>query len=134
MATCATISLMVGAGITGRLIQFGRRRVLIWSAFIGMVGISLTLLMTYEALVLGRLIYGFSVGLIAVAMPRLMEETVPGYLVGFFGSMYALSFSVATLIAFTLAVFLPPESETQLLVQSQVTRVICGLPLVFYVA
>ena len=66
-------------------------------------------------------------------MPRLMEETVPNRLVGFFGSLYCLSFAVATLIAYGLAVFLPPdEGHVQELIDTNVTQVFFGLPIVFY--
>ena len=71
--------------------------------------------------------------MIAIGMPRLMEETVPNRLVGFFGSLYCLSFAVATLIAYGLAVFLPPdEGHVQELIDTNVTLVFFGLPIVFY--
>lgn len=66
-------------------------------------------------------------------MPRLMEETVPGYLVGFFGGLYCLSFATATLLAYALAVFLPKDSDTEALKETHMTQVIFGLPIVFYV-
>ena len=66
---------------------------------------------SFWAIICGRLIYGFSVGIIAIAMPRLMEESVPSSLVGFYGGLYCLSFATATLIAYALAVFLPPADD-----------------------
>lgn len=57
------------------------------------------------------MIYGYSCGLLAITMPRIMEETVPGEWVGFFGGCYCLSFAIATLIAYFMAVFLPPEDD-----------------------
>ena len=53
-------------------------------------------------------------------MPRLMEETIPGELVGFFGGLYCVSFAVAVLIAFGMAVFLPPDSDPEALANSPV--------------
>lgn len=53
-------------------------------------------------------------------MPRIMEETIPGNWVGFFGGLYCLSFAAATLIAFGMAVFLPPDSDPQALADSYV--------------
>jgi len=41
-------------------------------------------------------------------MPRVMEETIPGELVGMFGGLYCLSFAFATLVAYAMAAFLPP--------------------------
>jgi hypothetical protein len=65
-------------------------------------------------------------------MPRIMEETIPGEWVGFFGGLYCLSFAGATLIAFGMAVFLPPESDPEALAASPVVQVIFGLPIFFY--
>jgi len=48
-------------------------------------------------------------------MPRIMEETMPGSWVGFFGGLYCLSFAVATLIAFLMAAFLPSDSDPEAL-------------------
>jgi len=62
-----------------------------------------------------------------------MEETVPNKLVGFYGGLYCLSFATATLLAYALAVFLPPDSDTEALKDTQMTKVIFGLPIVFYV-
>lgn len=64
------------------------------------------------ALLIGRLIYGLSVGLIAIAMPRSMEETVPEHTVGTYGGLYCLSFATAVLTAYLLAIILPPDTET----------------------
>ena len=66
------------------------------------------------------MIYGFACGLAAISMPRIMEETIPGNWVGFFGGLYCLSFAAATLIAFGMAIFLPPDSDPQALADSYV--------------
>ena len=99
---------MIAAGLTGQFfLPHGRRKVLIISAYIGIIGAAITIYQRVWSIILGRLFYGFSVGMISVAMPRLMEETVPSKFVGFYGGLYCLSFAIATLIAFALAVFLP---------------------------
>lgn len=54
-------------------------------------------------------------------MPRVMEETVPGEYVGLFGGCYCLSFAFATLVAYAMAVFLPPENDSEALATSPVT-------------
>ena len=106
---------------------------MVLSALIGIVGTAITIYENFWAILIGRLIYGFSVGIIAIAMPRLMEETVPGNLVGFFGGLYCLSFATATLLAYALAVFLPKDSDTEALKETHMTQVIFGLPIVFYI-
>ena len=97
------------------------------------MGTGITIYENFWAILIGRLIYGFSVGIIAIAMPRLMEETVPSYLVGFYGGLYCLSFATATLLAYALAVFLPKDSDKEALKETHMTQVCFGLPIVFYV-
>ena len=88
------------------------------SAVIGIVGTAITIYQNFWAILIGRLIYGFSVGIIAIAMPRVMEETVPVNLVGFYGGLYCLSFATATLLAYALAVFLPKDTDIEALQQT----------------
>lgn len=134
IGSCSTVTLMISAAISGWLVRFGRRRALIISALIGIVGTAITIYENFWTIIVGRLIYGYSVGIIAIAMPRLMEETVPGNLTGAFGGLYCLSFATATLLAYALAVFLPPdENHEKELRETHMTQVIFGLPIVFYI-
>ena len=78
IGSCSTITLMMSAAASGTLVKYGRRNALILSAIIGIIGTGITIAdRSYWAIIVGRLIYGLSVGIIAIAMPRLMEETVP---------------------------------------------------------
>ena len=95
---------------------------MIYSGIIGIIGTGITIMdNNYWAIIFGRLIYGLSVGIIAIAMPRLMEETVPSNLVGAYGGLYCLSFAFATLLAYALAVFLPKDTEIEELKETHVT-------------
>jgi cyanate permease len=98
----------LGAGVSGQAIKLGRRKVLMISAIIGAIGAAISMIESVSAIMTGRIIYGFSVGLIAIGMPRTMEETVPEHTVGTFGGLYCLSFATAVLIAYLLALILPP--------------------------
>lgn len=109
---------MISAALSGTFIKYGRRLSLMASAVIGIVGTAITIYQNFWAILIGRLIYGFSVGIIAIAMPRVMEETVPVNLVGFYGGLYCLSFATATLLAYALAVFLPKDTDIEALQQT----------------
>lgn len=104
-----------------------------WGAVVGIIGAAITIYQKFWAIILGRLIYGFSCGMLAISMPRVMEETIPGEWVGTMGGFYCLSFAFATLIAYAMAAFLPPESEPEELATSPVTQVIFAMPILFYV-
>ena len=69
--------MMISSSIGGILISKGRLRVLDTAALLGIVGVALTLIENLIPILIGRLFYGFSTGLIAVAWPRYMEEVLP---------------------------------------------------------
>ena len=111
---------MVAAALTGTIMKSGRRRVLILSAFIGIVGSAISMYETFLTIVVGKMIYGFSVGIIAIGMPRVMEETVPGSMVGFYGGLYCVSFAAATLLAFMMAIWMPDANDKTALANTKV--------------
>lgn len=84
------------------------------------------------AILVGRMIYGLGVGLISIAMPRSMEETVPEHTVGTYGGLYCLSFATAVLTAYLLALILPPDTDTQALIETQKTLWFFGMPLLIF--
>ena len=114
------------------MIQFGRRRALLIQAAIGMVGVTITLIPNFYAIICGRMLYGFSCGVIAVATARLTEETVPLKIVSFMSGLYCVSFPFATLCADFMASILPPDDDTAALKATNNTMYIFGLPLVLY--
>ena len=81
---------------------------------------------------IGRLLYGLSTGLIAVAWTRYMDEVLPPHLISIYGALYCFSFAVATIIAYLLALGLPPDTDTEALKTDEFWRVIFGLPILFY--
>ena len=82
---------------------------LIWAALIGIVGSAICLYEDFWTIIVGMLIYGLSVGLSAICMPRVMEETVPGSMVGFYGGLYCLTFATTTLMAYCMAIWIPKD-------------------------
>lgn len=120
IGSASTLTLMLAAAITGSLMKSGRRRVLIVSAFIGIIGSAISMYEAFATIVVGKMIYGFSVGIIAIGMPRVMEESVPGSMVGFYGGLYCVSFAAATLLAFMMGIFLPDAEDEQGLADTEV--------------
>lgn len=132
-------AMMVGATLGGKLIQYGRLRLLFIASLIGIVGTAATLVLQLEAILAGRLLYGLATGFIAVAMPRYIDEVLPSSLHGLFGGLYCFSFAIATIIAYLLALGLPVDKldddteNTAALKADKFWRVIFGLPILFFV-
>ena len=85
----------------------------------------------------GRVLYGVSCGMLAVAIPRYMDEILPSHLSGFFGGLYTFSFAVATIIGYILALGLPADKidgqPNPALKSDQFWRIIFGLPIPFFI-
>ena len=131
-------AMMVGSTIGGKLISIGRLRVLTIASVIGIVGVALTLILNIAIILTGRFLYGFATGLIAVAFPRYMDEVLPSSLISLYGGMYCFSFAIATIIAYLLALGMPPDEKpdgtrnTEELIASNFWLIIFGLPIVFF--
>ena len=114
------------------MIKSGRRRTIIIAVIIGVIGASIAIYESVWAILVGRLIYGFGCGLIAIAMPRSMEETVPEHTVGTYAGLYCLSFATSVLIAYLLALILPQDTNTAALIATNRTYWFFILPLIVY--
>ena len=83
-------------------------------------------------LIIGRLLAGYVYGVQCVVTPRYIEEYVPGYLYATCLGSYVFSMALGTMIALCSAFFLPSDTETQELIDSQVWRYILAFPMVLY--
>jgi MFS family permease len=84
----------------------------------------------------GRVLYGVGCGMLACAIPRFLDEMMPPNLMAFFGGLYTFSFSWAVIVAFMLALGLPPDTIDDMpnpeLQYDEFWRVIYGLPVMFF--
>jgi MFS family permease len=76
--------MMLGSSIGGKLITYGRIKVLKFAAYSGIIGCSMTIYeikndlnFFFNMLIFGRFLYGVATGLIAIAVPRYIEEILP---------------------------------------------------------
>ena len=98
-----------------------------------MIGVTITLIPNFYTVCGGRVLYGFSAGVIAVSTARLIEETIPIKIVSLMSGLYCVSFPFATLTADLMASILPKDKDTAALVATNNTMYIFGLPLVMYI-
>jgi MFS family permease len=55
----------------------GRKPILLAFSFLGIVGCGLSIVKQMAVLCIGRFVYGFSAGMLVVAAPKVIAETVP---------------------------------------------------------
>jgi len=110
IGSSAVLGAAIGSFAGGKLIQFGRRRMMLVFNVVGVVAVGLTLILNVYAICLGRLVFGFCGGIFGVALPRMIEETVPQRLLGPFGIVTNLSVNTGGLVAILMGAGLPESA------------------------
>ena len=129
IGSSAVLGAAIGSIMGGKLIQYGRRRMMIIFNFIAILGVLSTLFLNVYLICLGRLVFGICGGIFGVALPRMIEETVPTQLLGSFGVITNLSVNTGSLVAILMGLGLP--EDTKGMQETNFWRVIFGLPWVF---
>ena len=121
------MGLSSGALSGSYFIQMGRRKTQLIFNLIGMFGVAMCMIDNLWMLILGRLIYGFAVGVESVGMPRYLDEVVPLRRYNVCIALYVLSINLGYVFALDSAVLLPPDDKKQELIDDQVAwRIILG--------
>jgi MFS family permease len=77
IGSSAVLGLTLGAVSGGKIVTIGRRKSYIMACAVGLFGVVLTLFESIAAILIGRLIFGLSCGLLSINIPRYIEETIP---------------------------------------------------------
>jgi len=131
VGTSAVFGICVGAASGGRFVSYGRRRLLIIAAFIGIPGVALTLYLNLYTLLAGRVIFGLSCGLMTVAGPRMVEEYVPPHLYSTLAPIFTIAGPFGAFICLLGGLLLPPDGAPESKLESNTTWMyIFGFPIV----
>ena len=122
---------MIGAGFGGKLIGYGRRRMIIIMAVVGSIGCGLTLCVNFYVLLIGRLLYGMASGVHATAAMRSVDEYVPLKYSGLAVGLWAANQNIGAFICLMSAVALPPE-DTPEYDTTKVWMYVFAFPIVCY--
>ena len=112
----------------------GRRRAAIFSCVLGVMGTGITILpLNYERILLGRLLFGISVGLLSSIAPKMLEETIPNHLFDKLGAIFTTMQGFGVLIAVFSAEILPDDEDIDGLEETTLWRVSFGyIPIFLY--
>ena len=86
------------------LMKIGRRKAILISNFIGLIGLGITMVENFNVILVGRFIFGFS-----VVSPRYIEETVPNHLFSTIAPFFSWTQTVGVLTSYLLAEMLPKK-------------------------
>jgi len=70
IGTSVVLGMTLGAVSGGQLMKIGRRKAVIIACSFGIIGNVVTNFLSFYNLIIGRLLFGFSVGLFSSMVPR----------------------------------------------------------------
>ena len=121
---------MIGSIIGGRMLMFGRRKTVIISQLICILGASITMIVHVATLSLGRVLEGIGAAMMNVVFGKLMAETLPPHLFGNFGMAANSSMSIGLILVFGLGGILPDPKDEEANKEDELWRVIWAGPIV----
>ncbi len=108
--SASTITAAIASIFAGSLCaKYGRRKIMLLSDINAIVGVILTLVASLPAVIIGRLLLGFTFGITTVVIPIYFTEIPPIEYVGAAGIGLSVLASIGVLAAFCLGLAVPDE-------------------------
>ena len=92
------------------------------------MAVTLTMFEIYPMIVIGRYLFGFCCGVLSVAGPKMLDETVPIHLNSSFGTATNTFLSGGIMLALLLGAFLPANDDVEAQKEDGFWRLIYGFP------
>ena len=115
MGGVIVLGMTIGALTGGIFIRIGSRRASLINFWIGALGIGITMIKKFDTILVGRFIFGFSIGCSTTIVPKFIEETVPNHLYGSLVTCYIFSFNIGNLAANFWGLYLPKDKDKKAL-------------------
>jgi len=124
------VGISIGSIFGGDFIKHGRRQALIRFNFVGLFGSLISFYLNFWSMCFGRLVLGFSSGVMLCTTPKMLEETIPSHL---FDRGFGTSTSIFVNLAFfgVLLVSGGMPEEPKDLADSKFWMVIFGIQIPF---
>jgi len=97
---------------------------------IGAVGVAISLYQSLYTFIVGRFIYGFSIGVLQAIAPRFLLSTVPEETTALYGPMINVIIRSGTFIGNVMALMIPVETDPDY-ETSNAWRIMFAFPIVF---
>ena len=112
------IGKALGATIAARLIPAGRRSVFIYGNILAIISALIMQYLTLFTLIAGKFLNGVFVTIVHIASVKMINETIPVYLLGSYGNIVQLSGSIGYMLVMCLGMGLPSADYDPGLVDS----------------
>lgn len=80
LSTSALVGIALGNIFGGDFVKNGRRRTIIIFNILGAIATCFTLVLDFNSMCFGRMLFGFASGILSCATPKLLDETIPANL------------------------------------------------------
>eukprot|EP00347_Sterkiella_histriomuscorum_P013922 403362843 len=132
IGSSAVLGAVIGSLFGGKIItQFGRRKAMIYCNIFAAFFVMICMYENFYTICLGRLLYGFCGGIFQVALPRIIDETVPFQYQSTFGVVSPLVFNGGQMLGIVMGAGLPSSDDINAEQKTQFWRIIYGLPWIF---
>mmetsp|Transcript_7461 Transcript_7461/g.9761 ORF Transcript_7461/g.9761 Transcript_7461/m.9761 type:complete len:140 (+) Transcript_7461:132-551(+) len=119
----------IGSLVGGILVKGGRRKIMIVMNLIGAIGIGISLILDFWAILFGKFLWALAVGILSTAGPLMVSETIPAEEMSFWGTSSNFFIVLAISISYLWGLGLP-QSGTPEVYTSNFWRVVYGYPLI----
>lgn len=126
VAAMTAVGLGIGSFLGGFVVQKGRREMILIMNILGAFGTGITLIEEFYAIVAGKTIFAIATGVLLVAAPLILEETIPVQAAGIYGSFTNIFVVLGLSTMMFLAGIIPTETEANYYT-SNAWRLIHGL-------
>ena len=104
------VGIALGSIFGGDFVKQGRRSTIITFNIIGLVGSALSIVLNFWVICLGRLILGFTCGVLLCATPKALDEVLPSQLIdNGFGTSTNIMINLSYLQVMQMANFMPDD-------------------------
>ena len=125
--------MMVGSLSGGLIIPWGRRKTILLFNVVGIIAVVLSLALNLYTIIIGKLLFGICTGVINVAYPKMLDETVPLHLLGAFGIATNAYICFGIFLTMLMGAGLPEDGDIEGYEQDEFWRIIYGSAIPFCV-
>jgi MFS family permease len=116
VSTASVLGISIGAIAGGKIISYGRRQAVLIFDLLGILGSALSIIKNFNLICIGRLIYGFSAGVLVTACPKIVEENVPSNYMDYgFGISTNLGINLFVMISLLSGLVVPSDTNIETL-------------------
>ena len=108
LSVCCIGGVALGAILASKIIETSRRGPILIFNWIAMIGCMVSIIENFTIICIGRFIFGFSTGILLIAAPKVLEESIPNkYMWKGYGATTNIFVMLAIMMNMLLSTMIP---------------------------